>query len=60
MLTGTGNYQKIGKGMAIRESTYTNFQCEDKTLVATVEPSGLQGPAGSSILWSNAWAKVLQ
>ena len=46
--------------MEIRESTYTNFQCEDKTLVATVEPSGLQGPPGSSILWSIAWAKVLQ
>ena len=28
-------------------------------LVATFEPSELQGPPGSSLLWSVAWAKVL-
>ena len=28
-------------------------------LVATVEPSELQGPPGSSLLWSIARAKVL-
>ena len=28
-------------------------------LVATVEPSELQGPPGSSLLWSVTWAKVL-
>ena len=28
----------------------------DKTLVATVEPSELQGPPGSSLLWSVARA----
>ena len=37
----------------------TNFYHEDKTLVATVEPSELQGPQGSSLLWSVARAKVL-
>ena len=31
----------------------------DKTLVATVEPSELQGPPGSSLLWSDTRAKVL-
>ena len=31
----------------------------DKMLVATVEPSELQGPPGSSLLWSVACAKVL-
>ena len=30
-----------------------------KTLVTTVEPSELQGPPGSSLQWSVAWAKVL-
>ena len=34
-------------------------KCEDKTLVATVEPSEVQGPPGSSLLWSVAWAEVL-
>ena len=29
-------------------------------LVATVEPSELQGPPGSSLLWSIACAKVFQ
>ena len=28
-------------------------------LVATVEPSELQGPPGSSLLWSTSCAKVL-
>ena len=28
-------------------------------LVATVEPSELQGPSGSSLLWSIARAKIL-
>ena len=28
-------------------------------LVTTVEPSELQGPPGSSLLWSIAWAKLL-
>ena len=31
----------------------------DKTLVATVEPSELLGPPGSSLLWSVTRAKVL-
>ena len=45
--------------MVMWESTSTNFQHEDKNLVATVEPSELQGPPGSSLLWSVTWAKVL-
>ena len=36
-----------------------NFYRGDKTLVATVEPSELQGPPGSSLLWSVTHAKVL-
>ena len=36
-----------------------NLYCGDKTLVATVEPSELQGPPGSSLLWSVTRAKVL-
>ena len=31
--------------------------CEDKTLVATVGPSELLGPPGSSLLWSVTWIK---
>ena len=31
----------------------------DKTLVATLDPSELQGPPGSSLLWSVTWVKVL-
>ena len=36
-----------------------NFWHGDKTLVATVEPSELQDPPGSSLLWSVTHAKVL-
>ena len=54
-----GNYGKIRKGMVMWESTSTNFWCEDKTLVPIVEPSELQDPPGSSLLWSITWAKVL-
>ena len=36
-----------------------NLSHGDKTLVATVEPSELQGPPGSSLLWSVSRAKVL-
>ena len=36
-----------------------NFYRGDKTLVATVKPSELQGPPGSSLLWSITHAKVL-
>ena len=35
-----------------------NLKHGDKTLVATVEPSELQGPPGSSLLWSITHAKV--
>ena len=54
-----GNYWKIGKGMVLREIYLDNFQHGDKTLVATVGPSELQGPPGSSLLWSITCAKVL-
>ena len=36
-----------------------NFKHGDKTLVATVEPSELQGPPGSSLLWSVTRVKVI-
>ena len=36
-----------------------NFQHGDNTLVATVEPSELQGPPGGSLLWSVAHVRVL-
>ena len=32
---------------------------KDKTLVPTVDPSGLQGPPGSCLHWSIALIKVL-
>ena len=35
------------------------FQERDKTLVATVDACELQGPPGSSLLWSVTWMKVL-
>ena len=35
------------------------LQPGDKMLVGTVEPSDIQGPPGSSLLWSSAHAKVL-
>ena len=36
-----------------------NLSRGDKMLVATVEPSELQGPQGSSLLWSVTRAQVL-
>ena len=33
---------------------------EDKTFCATVDPSELHGPPGSSLLWSVTWIKVLK
>ena len=50
---------RSGRGQKCGKSTYTHFLCEDKTLVATVEPSELQGPPGSSLPWSVTWVKVL-
>ena len=42
------------------QEIYLNlFLHEDKTLVATIEPSELHGPPGSSLLWSVARVKVL-
>ena len=35
------------------------FKHDDKTFVATVDPSELLGPPGSSSLWSVTQAKVL-
>ena len=43
----------------MQEIYLINFLHGDKTLVATVEPSQLQGPPGSSLLWSITCAKVL-
>ena len=43
----------------MREIYLIDFYHGDKTLVATVEPSELQGPPGSSLLWSVTHAKVL-
>ena len=43
----------------MREIYLINFYHGDETLVATVEPSELQGPPGSSLLWSVSHAKVL-
>ena len=43
----------------MQEIYLINFYRGDKMLVATVEPSELQGPPGSSLLWSVACAKVL-
>ena len=43
----------------MREIYLNSFWHEDKTLVATVEPSELQGPPGSSLLWSVTQVKVL-
>ena len=43
----------------MREIYLDNVKRGDKTLVATVEPSELQGPPGSSLLWSVTRAKVL-
>ena len=43
----------------MQEVYLINFQHGDKTLVATVESSELQGPPGSSLLWSITRAKVL-
>ena len=45
--------------MVMQEIYLDNSSCGDKTLVATVEPSELQGPPGSSLLWSVTHAKVL-
>ena len=41
------------------KATYTSFNMKYKTLVPTVDPSGLQGSQGSSLLWSVTWMKVL-
>ena len=35
------------------------FLCEDKTLVATVGPSEVLGPPGSSLLWSITQIKII-
>ena len=43
----------------MQEIYLDNFLRGDKVLVATVEPSELQGPPGSSLLWSITHAKVL-
>ena len=32
---------------------------QERFLVATVDPSELLGPPGSSLLWSVTWIKVL-
>ena len=45
--------------MVIWESYLNQFYEMDKTLGPTVDPSGLQGPPGSSLLWSTAQTKVL-
>ena len=54
-----GNYRKIGKGTVMQEIYLINFLHGDNMLVATVEPSELQGSPDSSLLWSVAHAKVL-
>ena len=46
----------MGTGTVMWES-YPNLK--DKTLGATVDPSELQGPPGSSLLWSITQVKVL-
>ena len=43
----------------MREVCLDCIQHGDKTLVATVYPSELQGPPGSTLLWSITHAKVL-
>ena len=43
----------------MREILLDHFYGGDKMLVATIEPSELQGPPGSSLLWSITHAKVL-
>ena len=43
----------------MREIYLDNFWHGDKTLVAKVEPSELQGPPGSSLLLAVTRAKVL-
>ena len=55
----TGIYQKIGNGTVMWEIYLDEFWCEDKTLVATVGPSELLGPPGSSLLWSITQIKIL-
>ena len=42
--------RRLGRRMVMREIYLDNFSHGDKMLVATVEPSELQGPPGSSLL----------
>ena len=47
-----GIYQESGNWYGNVGKLPRLFLCENKTLVATVDPSELLGPPGSSLLWS--------
>ena len=56
---GYGKLPKEWEGNGKMGNLPINLQHGDKTLVSTVEPSELQGPPGSSLLWFVTCAKVL-
>ena len=47
-----GNLPRVQKLVQYAGKLPRLFLDEDKTLVAIVDPSGLLGPPGSSLLWS--------
>ena len=51
-ITYMGIYWSVGTGTVMQEDYLDWFQCEDKTLGATLDPSELLSPPGSSLLWS--------